>query len=256
MTTREKETYSIHSVENALDVLEALCDETDEIQLSRLSEKLGMTKTSVFRLLATFENRGYVEREKETGRYRLGLMAFEIGQKLLQRMDLLSEARPVMDQLVRACQETVYLVVRRDTDALFLDMVDTPQQVKIVSLVGKRFPLPATAAGRVILANSPQNHWSCHATDLAAPLPADLLAIRTQGWSDGQDEPDEGIGNLAVPLFSTGGSVAGSLCFILPGFRLTSSLLQTLLLPRLTEAGQVISSKLGYLGHYLGHRLA
>ncbi len=99
MPQRQKESYSIQSVANALDVLEALCDEGDEVRISQLSEKLGMNKTSIFRLLATFENRGYVEKEQKSGKYRLGLTAYEMSQKMLTKMDLLRKAKPVIEKL-------------------------------------------------------------------------------------------------------------------------------------------------------------
>lgn len=255
MTTREKESYSIHSVENALDVLEALCDEPDEVQISRLSEKLGMTKTSVFRLLATFENRGYVEREEQSGRYRLGLSAFEVGQKLLSRMHLLRDARPVMDHLVRCCQESVYLVIQRDTDALFLEKADTPQQVKIASLVGRRFPLHSSSAGRTILAHLPVTEISQYTSEEHINL-NDLKNIQDQGWCRGRNELGEGVASISVPLINASGRIAGSLCFVMPDFRMSEELLENLLLPNLTSAGHTISSKLGYLGHYLGRELA
>ena len=70
MPSRDKESYSIQAVENSLDVLEALSEIDDDVRISQLSEKLAMNKTSVFRLLATFENRGYVEREERSGKYR------------------------------------------------------------------------------------------------------------------------------------------------------------------------------------------
>ena len=152
MPSRDKESYSIQAVENALDVLEALSEIDDDVRISQLSEKLAMNKTSVFRLLATFENRGYVEREEQSGKYRLGLSAYEIGQKFLSRMGLLRHAKPLIERLARGCNEAVYVAVRRRKEVLFLDMVDTTQKVKIVSLVGKRFPLETTAAGQVLLA--------------------------------------------------------------------------------------------------------
>ena len=96
MPSRDKESYSIQAVENALDVLEALSEGEDEVRISQLSEKLSMNKTSVFRLLATFESRGYVEKEPDSGKYRLGLSSYEIAQKLLAKMGLLRQARPVM----------------------------------------------------------------------------------------------------------------------------------------------------------------
>lgn len=237
MPSRDKESYSIQSVENALDVLEALCEEEDDVRISRLSEKLKMNKTSVFRLLATFESRGYVERKKESGRYRLGLSAYEIGQKLLSRMTLLKQARPVMERFARDCDEAVYVAVQRDNEILFLDSVDTSQQVKIVSLVGKRFPLETTAPGLVILEqqkvsqNKPETSFSSQEPD--------IFAVETGGLGDG-------ITCLAAPLYGTGHELCGCLCLVGPDFRLTRDKIDTDFLPRLKETADTISSKLGY----------
>ena len=255
MSNREKESYSIHSVENALDLLEALCEESDDFRISHLSEKLGMNKTSVFRLLATFENRGYVEREESSGKYRLGLSIYEISQKFLSRMRILRKARPVMEQLVRQCNETAYLVVRRKDEALFLDMVDNAQKVKIVSMVGRRFPLSATAAGKVFLAfnGSATNGREEHA-DTPGPALAgteDLAAIRKNGVCIDYHGVGEGITCTAAPLFNGNGELAGVLALLGPDFRMPTEKIEKHLLPPLREAGEIISSKLGHLGHYL-----
>ncbi len=255
MPTRGKETYSIQSVENALNVLEALCDEGDEVGISQLSARLGMNKTSVFRLLATFENRGYVERETRSGKYRLGLTAYEIGQKLLSRMGLLRKAHPVMEQLARECDEAVYLAVRRIDHVLFFDVVDTSQQVKIVSLVGKRYPLTDTAAGKVILAQLTGGENNLE-PERPQPRPVsesigdELDSIRSQWVCHDRNTLGDGIVSIAVPLFNASGHVQGSLVLVAPDFRMQEEKTREYL-PRLREAGDIISSKLGYLGRYL-----
>jgi len=254
---RGKESYSIQSVENALAVLEALCEEGEEFRISQLSEKLGMNKTSIFRLLATFENRGYVEREKGSGKYRLGLSAYEMGQKFLSRMGLLRKARPVVERLVRQCNEAVYIGLRRNDEILFLDMVDTSQQVKIVSFLGNRYPLASNAAGKVILAHSlPEEPKPPSGKPFSPPCPvapAELLLIRRQGFCLENGGPlGEGVVNLAVPLFDTDGEIPGCLCLVGPSFRMSPERIQDDILPSLKEASNIISSKLGYLGYYLG----
>jgi len=249
LSVRGKESYSIQSVENALDLLEALCEESDEFRISHLSEKLGMNKTSVFRLLATFENRGYVEREEGSGKYRLGLSAYEIGQKFISRMGLLRKARPVMERLIRDCNEAVYLAVKRDEQVLFLDMVDTTQQVKIISLVGKRYPLAATAAGKMILAHA--QIQATHRPPLEDGMAGELVQIARQGYALDRGGLGEGITCAAVPLFNARGVICGVLCLLGPEFRLSPERVEKEFLPSLREAGEIISSKLGYLGHYL-----
>ncbi|MDY6849558.1 MAG: IclR family transcriptional regulator [Thermodesulfobacteriota bacterium] len=249
MPARDKETYCIRSVENALALLEALGEEEDELSLSRLSERLGMNKASVFRLLATFESRGYVERKEGARGYCLGPLAYEIGQKLLSRMTLLRKARPVMERLARECSEAVYLVLRRQEEALFIDMVDSSHQVKVISLVGKRFPLRDCAAGRVLLAFAePLLSEPGHGCGPAASVDDDIQIVRRQGACYDHHGVGEGSACVAVPLFAGGGSVVGALAVIGPDFRITPEVVDSTLLPAMCAAADTINSKLGYLG--------
>ena len=251
MPSRDKESYSIQAVENALDVLEALSEIDDDVRISQLSEKLAMNKTSVFRLLATFENRGYVEREEQSGKYRLGLSAYEIGQKFLSRMSLLRHAHPVAERLARGCNEAVYVVVRRRREALFLDVIDTPQKVKIVSLLGRRFPLETTAAGQVLLAFSPPHQEG----DAPPQAPHAILdKVRRQGFAIDSNTLGEGITTVAAPLFGSGGKIHGALCIVGPDFRFNQEMIEKTLLNSLIETCSIISSKLGWHSPYLPRR--
>ncbi len=234
MSTLGKESYAIQAVDSALQVLEAL-SENGEVRISQLSEKLGMTKGKLFRLLATFERRHYVEQTKKTGKYRLGLAAFVIGQKFLSQMETLQHVRPVATQLARTCDEAVYFVVRSDDEVVFLDMSDTTQTIRIMPLVGKRYPIDSTAAGKVIAAFDEKNQ---------AFFCAEESAIRQQGVSVDHGVLGEGIASLAVPLLDGTKKTSACLCLVGPEFRFTAEKLAAELLPRLKEAGRVISSKL------------
>jgi DNA-binding IclR family transcriptional regulator len=251
--SRDKESYSIQAVENALDVLEALSEIDDDVRISQLSEKLAMNKTSVFRLLATFENRGYVEREERSGKYRLGLSAYEIGQKFLSRMGLLRHSRPVVERLARGCDEAVYVAVRRRNEVLFLDMVDTTQKVKIVSLVGKRYPLETTAAGQVLLAfNNVKDNSNA---DGDTTSPSQLTSIRHQGYAYDSSALGEGITSVAAPLFGGGGKLNGVLCVVGPEFRLSQETVQNQILSPLLDTCGIVSSKLGWHSPYIPRNL-
>lgn len=249
MPSRDKESYSIQAVENALDVLEALSEIDDDVRISQLSEKLAMNKTSVFRLLATFENRGYVEREERSGKYRLGLSAYEIGQKFLSRMGLLRHARPVVERLARGCNEAVYIAVRRRKEVLFLDMVDTTQKVKVISLAGKRYPLETTAAGQILLAFG-GGQKSQDIDKLAANIDH-LTLLRSKGYALDSAALGDGITSVAVPLFGSGGKLHGVLCVVGPEFRLPHEVVRSQILNPLLDASGVISSKLGWHSPYI-----
>lgn len=238
MSGRDKESYNIRSVENALHLLEALANDGERCSLSQLSKRLDMTKASLFRLMATFENMGYVERGQRSGEYQLGMAAFETSQKLLSRMSLLRKARPVMSQLARQCDETVYLIVRRDDDALFLEMADTDQKVNVVPLTSQRFPLNSCAPGQLLLAFSKSPTESDQSDNGSS--------FRQQRYYIDHNGLGEGSSSLAVPVFQQGQKLAGCLAIVAPTFRMDDNRVKTELLPALKAAGDMISARLGY----------
>lgn len=240
MGEQEKRPYAVQSVESALDVLEALTECTDGIGITRLSERLSLSKAKVFRLLATFERRGYVEKEKRTGRYRLGTSAFETGQKFLLSLALLQKSKTVMESLAWKCNEAVYLGLRRGMEVLLLDMVDTLQQVKVVPLLGRRYPLEKVAAGAVLLA--------AMTTAESAQASDPWNGTRHLGFARDCSALGEGISSLAVPLWNGAGEVVGSLSLVGPSFRFEETRMEQELLPLLRQAGEIISSRSGYPG--------
>jgi DNA-binding IclR family transcriptional regulator len=150
-------------------------------------------------------------------------------------MKLLRQARPVMLEVAREYNEATYLVVRRGEEVLFLDVVDTVQKVRLVSQVGRRFSLGATAPGRVFLAFE---------EGVASGSAAE---IRRAGFCVDSHGVCEEASCAAVPVFDVTGDVVGVLAFMLPDFRVSRESLELELLPALMAAGGMISSRLGYL---------
>lgn len=249
LPSRDKESYSIQAVENALDVLEALSEGEDEVRISQLSEKLSMNKTSVFRLLATFESRGYVEKEPDSGKYRLGLSSYEIAQKLLAKMGLLRQARPVMEQLARECNEVIYLGMVSKQEVLMLDMVDVTQQVKIVSLVGKRYSLADTAAGQVLLAFG-NSRETTDINNLTTISSEQIAKVQKLGYCVDAEVLGKDIASIAAPILGKGGKIHGVLCLVGPTYRLPEDILKGRMLLPLIESCRIISSKLGWHSGY------
>jgi len=252
MPAREKDTYCIQSVENALTLLEALSDEEDEVSLSQLSERLSMNKANVFRLLATFENRGYVERSQRSSKYRLGPSAYEIGQKFLSRMELLRKARPVMEQLVRECNESTYLAVPCGDEVLFLYVIESIQQVKVASMVGKRFPLETAAAGQIMMAFATPTGDNGKGSQRPAARGEISERLQRAGLASDLDTLGDGIASLATPLIRGNGTVAGALVMLWPDFRITAEESTEHFGPALKTAGEIVSARLGYRGYERG----
>src|SRR5512134_3526601 len=106
MVRREKANYTIQSVSHALDVLEQFAGEADELGVTELSKRLKLHKNNVFRLLATLEARGYIEQNKLTENYRLGLKCLQLGQTFIKQTGLLLQSRSVLEELSSATKES------------------------------------------------------------------------------------------------------------------------------------------------------
>src|SRR5438105_8647090 len=113
MVRREKSNYVIQSVSHALDVLEQFNGGVDEIGVTELSKRLKLHKNNVFRLLATLEARGYIEQNKASENYRLGIKCLHLGRRYIEHMGLVRQARPILDNVTRKCRESTYVAVYR-----------------------------------------------------------------------------------------------------------------------------------------------
>src|SRR3989442_15002763 len=119
---REKANYVIQSVAHSLDVLEQFADATAaELGVTELSKKLKLHKNNVFRLLATLEARGYIEQNKLTENYRLGLRCLQLGQNYVQRMGILSQAKSTLEELAKGAKESSFVAVRKGSFIIPLD---------------------------------------------------------------------------------------------------------------------------------------
>jgi len=235
------EKYYIQSVDNALHLLEALCDSGQEVNISELSKRLGLRKSTVFRLLMTFQRRGYVEKEGTTHGYRLGLTAFEIGHKCISHITLQDIARSAMENLALETRESIYLAVRRDQEICLLGLAEKPQQVRVTSLVGSRIPLAGTAAGQVFAVFEKGSRG----VEMQVPHAADV--IRQMGFARMKNDITDGVVSLAAPLLDYQNRVPGALLLVAPEFRLNSEKTCAKLARQLLTAADSISAALGHL---------
>src|SRR4051812_49329475 len=148
MAKKEKSDYLIQAVSHALDLLEQFHGETDELGVTELSKRLKLHKNNVFRLLATLESRGYIEQNKATENYRLGIRCLQLGQTYVNQMGLLRQARPILEQVSKQSHENTYVAVMRRSSVVPLAVVESKLPVRITSNVGEALPLHSTAIGK------------------------------------------------------------------------------------------------------------
>jgi DNA-binding IclR family transcriptional regulator len=255
MVRREKTNYIIQSVSHALDVLEQFTGEPDELGVTELSKRLKLHKNNVFRLLATLEARGYIEQNKATENYRLGVRCLRIGQRFVMQTGLLRQARPVMHQVAKACHETSFITVMRDGCAIALDAVEAEQPVRMVSRIGDPLPLHCTAAGKMHLAfaddelallpEALQKFTEKTVVDRQA-LGQQLKKIAESGFAIDVGEHIEDVRSVAVPVRDYTRAVVGSLTVSGPAYRLSQERLEKEIVPLMLKAGRELSTRLGF----------
>lgn len=252
--SRDLSLYSVQAVEKALDILEVLTRETRPITIPFLAEEFSLSRNKAFRLLATLENRGLVEREESTGCYQLGLSAAELAQKVLRNVSLIKIAHPVIEHLARKHDEAIYLTVLTGDEVLFLDMVDCVQQIKAAPLVGERFPFFTNAAGKVIRALESRDilerlgrkKTRKKAIPDIEKLETELDSIRSKGVAVDIGGLGEGIITVAVAVKDYAGKVVGALTLLAPSFRVLTERLENEIIPSLMEGAEILSFKFGY----------
>ncbi|NTW09443.1 MAG: IclR family transcriptional regulator, partial [Anaerolineaceae bacterium] len=146
---------SIRAVERALDVLQCFSMQTPELNMTQISERVGMHKSTVHRLLATLEKRHFVERDPITGLYRPGIRFLQLAYLTQESNDIRRFAMPFMQRLCAQYLENVNLAVLDGSDVVFIEITEGSQQIKLAASPGQRLPVYCTASGKAIIAFLP-----------------------------------------------------------------------------------------------------
>jgi IclR family KDG regulon transcriptional repressor len=258
MAKKDKSEYIIQAVDHALDLLEQFQGDIDELGVTELSKRLKLHKNNVFRLLATLESRNYIEQNRVTENYRLGLKTLELGQTFIKQMGLLRQSRPVLEALVKECNETTYVAILKESHIVYLDVVETDMTVRVVPRVGSRLPAYCTAAGKIQLAymtDEELDHYlptkelkrytDATITDRDA-FKAHLAEIAEQGYAIDNEEMDIGVCCVGAPIRDYTRRIIGAVSISGPSMRFSKERIEKELIPLVKRAGEDISTKLGF----------
>ncbi len=220
---------SIRAVERALDVLMCFSNQSPALTMTQISERVGINKSTVHRLLATLEAKRFVERDPLTGIYKPGLRLLQLASLTLEHNDLRRLASPFIHKLCEQIRENVNLSVIDDADVVYLDVIESPQRVKLAAAPGESLPAFCTASGKAILAFLPEEtvmrileQGMPRQTQATLVTPEAFWEnshqIREQGFAISEQEFEEGINAIAAPICHfpiASVSIAG------PAYRLT-----------------------------------
>ncbi|MGB4588773.1 MAG: IclR family transcriptional regulator [Clostridiaceae bacterium] len=143
---------TVQSIDRALNLLEILSDHDKGLGLIDLSERSGLSKSTVHRLLNTLSENGYVKQSEESGKYLLTMKLFHLGSKNVEKMDILKLSRPYLEKLRDLSSEVVHLVLRDGNEIVYIDKVESENTIRMYSNIGKKGTLYSTSVGKAIMA--------------------------------------------------------------------------------------------------------
>jgi DNA-binding IclR family transcriptional regulator len=246
----------LRSVSRAVRSLELIA-EAGELGVTELGRRLGVHKATASRLASTLAERGLVERDPATERYRLGFGLIRLAGTAMAGLDLVTSARPVLEDLADRSRETVTLGVLAGTDVVSIDQVTGTRSIVSVSWVGKRTPLHTTSTGKVLLAfmddgereralSTPLERSTRRSVVDPRVLRSELDHVRRRGYAQTVEELEEGLNAVAAPVRQADGRVIAALSVSGPAFRMRGVDLPRI--GRLTvDAARTVSRRLGHL---------
>lgn len=215
-----KDSVIITSVSRSLDILQYLHKKKTETSLTEIASDLGLYKSTVFRMLSTLEAKGFVEQNKETGKYALGIKLFIIGASLNNHWELIKFIKPFTHQLNKTFNETVNVsILSKNADHLYQSAIIYQEtSVRAVSAnsgisVGAYRDCYCCAVGKCLLAFSENVDLSAY-TDASfkkatektissvSMLNDDLKKIKQQGYAIDDEEGEKDLFCIGIPIIS------------------------------------------------------
>lgn len=218
--------------------------------------QLATGKSGIHRILQMMKATGWV-RQTSAGEYECTLKLWELGLRLVERIDLRRLAAPYMQELAGRTQESIHLSILEGTEVLYLDKLDSSQPIRAFTHVGGRAPAYCVATGRALLAYADETVIAA-ATRKMEPFTAltvtspqklrkELLQVRKQGYAINRGEWRGGVRGLAAPIFDANARVIAAIGIAGPGERMTEASLKTYA-PLVVSAARQLSQDLGFAG--------
>lgn len=245
-----------HSVLKAFHLLEYFTRDKPEWGVRELAQALGANKSTTYRLLATLESAGVLQKNTDTDRYGLGLKLFELGHRVSIHHSFQQKTHPILMKVAEEITETVHLGILKAHQVFMVDKVESPRGLKLSSFIGTYSPLHCTSLGKILLAYLDRNEREqvldsltyenrtsfTHTTK--ASLSKELEEVNHRAYALDREELEIGLICVAVPVFNTKGELVAALSAAGPSQRFREDALDEYV-ETLEKGAKAIQQKIG-----------
>jgi IclR family transcriptional regulator, KDG regulon repressor len=251
---------NVQSLERALTILNKLSEYPDGIQITRLSEQVGLTKSTIHRLLATLSSMNYVVKDEETDKYKLGLQVLFLSRNLLNNSDIVAVSKPFLEKLSQEVNETVHLCIEDRGEVVYIDKIESTQTIRMYSRVGSRAPMYCTGVGKILLSDKNPDVFEeiVSKINFIPKTPSTITSkeqfieeiekVKSQGYALDNAENEIVLRCIAAPIFDHKGKIIASFSISGPSNRVTLELINDSLIEKMKQYSIAISRNLGYTG--------
>ncbi|MGD8192344.1 IclR family transcriptional regulator [Brevibacillus ginsengisoli] len=238
----EEDKTTVRAVDRALDILLSFTEE-NELGLSEIAKRISLHKSTVHRLLGSLEAKGFIIRNPETEKFRLGYRILELSANLTQSDDISIVLLPEMERLRDLVGETISLYVRDGFERIRIQAVQSNQPIRRVAPVGARMPLTVGASSKLLVAYEDAETREQILAHTEWPDRVDremfveqLEQIRCEGYATSVEERELGAAAVSAPIFNRKGKVLCALSISGPSNRLTTEKMREFSKPLLDAA--------------------
>ncbi len=250
-----KKTPALKTVEKALGVLDILGEAQKPMTASEAAKAAGMPISTVYKILSTMVEQGYVEFEESTKFYQTGTKILRFASNIRQQRSISQLAYPIMQEIADITKETVHLGIKEGYYGVFLEKVNSPHTVGVQTKVGRRVPLNLGATAKAIMAFLPDHAFSEFCSGFlddgteegkkaVRKAEEQRARIREDGYSITFEEINPNVAAIAVPIFGFNNIIAGSMAIAGPCERFTPEIINRYI-PLIKEYGKRLSERLG-----------
>ncbi|KAA8889053.1 IclR family transcriptional regulator [Nocardia colli] len=248
---------AVQSVDRALLVLEIIA-KLGQAGVTEIAAELGVHKSTVSRLIAVLESRGYVEQLSDRGKYRLGFSIVRLAGSTSAQVDLVGQSQGACNALAAETGETTNIAVLDGNRIINIVEAAGTGSIALRSWVGQSCPAHATSSGKVLLSGlepaalrkqvGPKlESFTGNTLTKVADLAAQLVEVRENGWASVREELEIGLNAVAAPVFDSNGVIVAALSVSGPAYRLSPDRFAPMAELAIASAAE-ISHRLGYFG--------